>query len=209
MNTNFFSRHSGILKPKDSKITVVGAGGIGSVTALCLAKMGFQNIEVIDYDEVDEVNIGSQLYRIKDVGRPKVEALAEQILEYSGTKIKATQQKTDGNGLLTGILVLAVDSIDVRKEIAENATFEYMIDGRMGGQVFSIYTYPMEKKEVYLKEHIFPASEADPTECTSKAICYNTFGIASFICNEVKKINNGEALIPEQHYCFVNRVQDI
>lgn len=209
LNQTYFSRHSDIVQPKVGKITIVGAGGIGSVTTLALAKMGFSDLEVYDFDDVSEVNIGSQMYRIKDIGRKKVEALAEQVEEYSGVKISPKAEKTDGKGLISDILILAVDNITARGEIAKNAIFGHLVDGRMGGQTFSVYTFPFDEKDLYLSEHIFPESEGSELPCTAKAISFNTFGIASFIANEVKKINNGETIIKEQHYCYVNRILDI
>jgi adenylyltransferase/sulfurtransferase len=43
--------YSGQLKIKQSKILIIGAGGIGAPAALYLAGMGVQNIGIIDGDK--------------------------------------------------------------------------------------------------------------------------------------------------------------
>lgn len=204
----YHTRHLDILKPKIANITVIGAGGIGSALVMMLAKMGFTGLTVYDFDRIDDVNIGSQWYRISDIGQLKVEALKSLVKDFAGVEINAIPQKTDGKGLQTEVLILAVDSIEARAEIAKNASYEYLIDGRMGGETFSVYNYLGVEKDDYLKDRIFPSEEAVQLPCTAKAICYNTFGIASFLANQVKKINNVEPLKQQQHYCFINEAYD-
>lgn len=198
-------RHQGIFNPTIRKITVVGAGGIGSPTVLMLAKMGFKNIEVYDNDTVDEVNIGSQLYQIPDIGKQKVDALKEQVSAFAGIEIVPHNKKTDGKGILTSVLILAVDCIETRREIAENAMYDYLVDGRMGGETYSVIYCPSPLRENYITEHIFPKEEAAPVACSERAVAYNTFGCASLICSTIKRINNNEEVPGEQHFCFVNR----
>lgn len=199
------SRHYGILVPKIQSIAIVGCGGIGSPTALLLAKMGFKNIHVYDDDTVDEVNIGSQLYKIQDVGRLKVDALKEQVMDFAGVEITIHPERTDGKGVMAELLIIAVDCIDARKEIAQNAQYDYLIDGRMGGETYSVFSYPKMLVDDYLADHFFEKSEAAPVPCTAKAIVYNTFGCASLIASTAKTINNLEVPPTEQHFCFLNK----
>ncbi len=57
-----------------SKVLVVGAGGLGSPTALYLAAAGVGEIGIVDFDAVDVSNLQRQvLYTTQDVGRPKLE----------------------------------------------------------------------------------------------------------------------------------------
>ena len=73
----FTTRHGDMIKEisMDTPITIVGVGSIGSYATLALAKLGFTNILVIDDGIVEEENISPQLYRLSDIGRPKVDAL--------------------------------------------------------------------------------------------------------------------------------------
>jgi adenylyltransferase/sulfurtransferase len=61
---------------------VVGAGGLGSPVSMYLAAAGVGRIGLVDFDRVDETNLHRQLlYGTDDVGRPKLEAARERLLE--------------------------------------------------------------------------------------------------------------------------------
>jgi molybdopterin/thiamine biosynthesis adenylyltransferase len=61
-------------------VAVVGLGGLGSFAALQLAYLGIGHLVLIDADEVAETNLNRLLGAgPADIGRPKVEVLAEQV----------------------------------------------------------------------------------------------------------------------------------
>ena len=63
----------GQTKLLESKILVIGAGGLGSPTALYLAAAGVGTLGIIDHDIVDISNLQRQiLHGTSDVGQPKV-----------------------------------------------------------------------------------------------------------------------------------------
>lgn len=63
-------------KLKNSKVLLVGAGGLGCPVLIYLAAAGVGNIGVMDGDEVSISNLNRQvLYGEKDLGKPKVEAV--------------------------------------------------------------------------------------------------------------------------------------
>jgi molybdopterin/thiamine biosynthesis adenylyltransferase len=64
----------------DSKVLVVGAGGLGSPIALYLAAAGVGTIGIVDMDRVDLSNLQRQiLHQTSDVDRLKVESAEESI----------------------------------------------------------------------------------------------------------------------------------
>ena len=65
------------LVPSDFEVTIVGVGGIGAVSALCLAKMGVKYMNLYDDDVVGTENIATQLLGVSGVGKPKVQDVAE------------------------------------------------------------------------------------------------------------------------------------
>ena len=68
-------------KLKGAKVLLVGAGGLGSPSALYLAASGVGTIGVIDNDRVDVSNLQRQvLYDTRSVGRPKADAAKERLL---------------------------------------------------------------------------------------------------------------------------------
>ncbi len=57
---------------KNSKVLVIGAGGLGSPVLLYLAAAGVGTLGIIDFDVVDESNLQRQvIHRQEDIGRPK------------------------------------------------------------------------------------------------------------------------------------------
>ena len=66
-------------KIRSARLMVAGCG-IGSSSAICAARMGFENFVLIDGDVVDAHNLNRQFYDFADIGRPKVEALRDAIL---------------------------------------------------------------------------------------------------------------------------------
>ena len=64
-----------------SKVILIGAGGLGSPTAVYLAAVGVGTLGIIDSDVVDLSNLQRQiLHRTADVGRPKVDSARDTIL---------------------------------------------------------------------------------------------------------------------------------
>lgn len=63
-----------------SKVLLIGAGGLGSPAAIYLAAAGVGKIGIVDPDRVDETNLQRQiLHRTIDVGRAKVDSAREAI----------------------------------------------------------------------------------------------------------------------------------
>jgi Dinucleotide-utilizing enzymes involved in molybdopterin and thiamine biosynthesis family 2 len=67
-------------KLKNSKVLVVGAGGLGSPVLLYLAAAGVGTLGIIDYDVVDISNLQRQIiHQTVDVGRNKIESAREKL----------------------------------------------------------------------------------------------------------------------------------
>ncbi len=64
----------------NSKVLLIGAGGLGSPAALYLAAAGVGTLGIVDFDAVDLSNLQRQiLHHVRDVGRPKVESAVDTI----------------------------------------------------------------------------------------------------------------------------------
>jgi adenylyltransferase/sulfurtransferase len=83
-----YSRHfmlsevgeQGQTKLLDSKVLLIGAGGLGSPAGLYLAAAGVGTLGVVDADVVDLSNLQRQiLHRTEDIGVPKVESATRTI----------------------------------------------------------------------------------------------------------------------------------
>lgn len=62
-----------------ARVGVAGLGGLGSHIAVMLARSGVGALHLVDFDLVDESNLNRQHYFREHLGRPKTEALAEQL----------------------------------------------------------------------------------------------------------------------------------
>ena len=71
------------------RVTVCGAGALGSNLTESLARQGFQNLRVIDHDRVEEHNVGTQTYGLCDVGAFKVEVLRSHLFRIAEVEIDA------------------------------------------------------------------------------------------------------------------------
>lgn len=67
-------------KIRKAQVAVCGLGGLGSNIAISLARCGIGRLHLIDFDCVDLTNLNRQQYRIAQLGRPKPEALKEELL---------------------------------------------------------------------------------------------------------------------------------
>lgn len=64
---------------RTARVAVAGLGGLGSHIAVVLARMGVGYLLLVDFDMVEPSNLNRQSYYVRDLGRPKTEALREQI----------------------------------------------------------------------------------------------------------------------------------
>jgi len=65
---------------KHSHICVIGIGGVGSWVAESLARTGFNEITLVDLDDICTTNINRQIHALTDtVGESKVEAMTSRI----------------------------------------------------------------------------------------------------------------------------------
>lgn len=95
-----FSRTELLLGPEalrllgDSTVAVFGIGGVGSWAAEALARSGVGSFVLVDDDAVCVTNINRQVIAMHStVGRPKVEVMAERILEINPkAKVRTFQE---------------------------------------------------------------------------------------------------------------------
>src|SRR5512142_8637 len=182
------SRQFDLFRPEQalSSVTLIGAGGVGSAIGMLRAKMGVPELSVFDFDMVEGHNLPSQLYRREDIGRSKVEALAEIAKSFADGQVVARAERY-ADQPLSGLVISAVDSMDVRLSIWErlrwNPDVALYVDTRMGGNLAVIHCVrPCDPDDVKrYEQHLYPSREASDVPCTARAIAYNTFGVASMV----------------------------
>lgn len=175
-------------------ITIIGAGAIGGWTTLALAKMGFENLTVFDDDVVSVENMNSQFYRHQDIGKLKVVALEELVADFTGTHISYFQERYLA-GELPGIVISAVDNMQVRKTVWEEHQknpwrTRAIIDPRMGAESALLYVMDPKRPEdvqTYPKT-LYGDDDAVQERCTAKATIYTANLLSGLVVKAVKDL---------------------
>jgi adenylyltransferase/sulfurtransferase len=101
---------------RDARVLLVGAGGLGSPTALYLAAAGVGTLGIVDFDTVDLSNLQRQvLHGTSDVGRPKIDSARDRIVDLNPHVVVDTHrtQLTSANALeILGSYDVIVDGTD-------------------------------------------------------------------------------------------------
>ena len=128
-----YSRHlllpeiglEGQLKLLDAKVLLLGAGGLGSPTALYLAAAGVGTLGVVDDDVVDVSNLQRQvIHKNDDVGVPKVDSAENAINELNpDVKVVKYQTRLDASNIME-----IVEGYDVIVDGVDNFPTRYLLN---------------------------------------------------------------------------------
>lgn len=188
------------------RLHIIGCGAIGSTLAENLARFGLTKITLYDFDVVEAHNVANQMFSQEDIGKTKVQAVAEMI-----TKINpeiADDLKIAENGYtgqkLSGYVFLCVDNIDLRRQIAEackgNPYVKAMFDFRMrltDAQHYAADWSDQQMVENFLRSMAFSHEEAQAA--TPVSACNMTLSVcttvrmivAAGVSNFVNFVKNG------------------
>ena len=107
------------------KIAIAGVGGIGSNIAVNLIRSGINKLTIVDYDKIEYSNLNRQFYFFNQIGRVKVDALAENLkrinpkIEIIKHNIKLVESNLDDFLGDTDILVEGFDIAEYKKMLFE------------------------------------------------------------------------------------------
>lgn len=166
------------------RLHIIGCGAIGSTVAENLARFGLTKITLYDFDVVESHNIANQMFTCDDIGKPKVEAVAEYLKKIN-PEIEA-DLRVVGKGYtgqkLSGYVFLCVDNIDLRREIAtacrDNCFVKGMFDFRMrltDAQHYAADWSNPQMVEAFLNSMAFTSAEAK--EQTPVSACNMTLSV--------------------------------
>jgi sulfur-carrier protein adenylyltransferase/sulfurtransferase len=140
-----YSRHilvpeiglEGQQKLLDAKVLLLGAGGLGSPTALYLAAAGVGTIGLVDDDEVDASNLQRQvIHSTETLGMPKTESARKQI-EALNPDVTVHEHRTR---LDSSNVIELLSDYDVIVDGADNFPTRYLLNDasvRLGKPVVS------------------------------------------------------------------------
>lgn len=115
--TELLIGNEALKKLMDSKVIVLGLGGVGSFTVEALVRGGIGHLILVDDDTICLTNINRQIHaNFQTIGRPKVEVLKERILQINPkckVEIYQTFVKEDNiSEIITSDTDYVVDAID-------------------------------------------------------------------------------------------------
>jgi molybdopterin/thiamine biosynthesis adenylyltransferase/rhodanese-related sulfurtransferase len=128
-----YSRHllipeigaEGQQKLLDAKVLLLGAGGLGSPTALYLAAAGVGTLGIVDDDVVDLSNLQRQvIHNTERVGVPKVDSAEESIRALNpDVKVVKYQTRIDASNIME-----IIDGYDVIVDGVDNFPTRYLLN---------------------------------------------------------------------------------
>lgn len=174
----------------DSKVHIIGCGSVGSTIAENLARCGVKNMVLYDFDTVEPHNIVNQMFTQQDVGKSKVEALKDILVNINPEITDTIELHPEGwsnkSKRMSGYVFLCVDSIELRREIVEkymdNLNIKAMFDVRTlleSAQHYAADWTDYKMKQDLLNSMQFSHDEA--SEETPVSACGVTLGVATTV----------------------------
>ena len=186
----------------NSKVLIIGAGGLGCPIIDYLSRSGVGTIGVADYDKVTLSNIHRQsLYNSQDIGKHKVEVLKKKIkLINPYTKIKTYKKKINRNNIDNIIknFDIIVDGSDnfKTKFLINKYSIKYkkiLILGAISKFDGHVFTFNFKHRKTACLKCFYQSEPSDEVlNCETEGIIGPVAGIiANIQANEVlKKILN-------------------
>lgn len=198
-STSRFSGAEWYSEIQKQRIIVGGCGGIGSNLVFQLARMVPANITIYDDDTVEMVNMAGQLFSYEDIGRAKVNAMAQMISKYTSLhSVNAIKRRFTRDTMAGDVMMCGFDNMVARKvffsswydHIKDKPDEEKVkclfLDGRLSMndlQILCIRGDDSYNINRYQCEFLFSDSEADATVCSMKQTTYLACMIGSLMTN--------------------------
>ena len=194
---------SGQKKIIQSKVLIIGMGGLGCPVAEFLTRAGVGVLGVIDYDNVDLSNIHRQsLFDMDDLKRPKVDAAKKKLKKINPkTKIKSYKirlNKKNFNNIVNQYeyIVDATDNFKTKYLINDfcKISNKFLVTGAISKFDGHIFTFDFKNKKTRCIRSFFQEDQIpdDILSCEYEGILGTVAGIVGTIqANEIlKKILN-------------------
>jgi molybdopterin/thiamine biosynthesis adenylyltransferase/rhodanese-related sulfurtransferase len=189
------------LKLKNSKVTVVGAGGLGCPVLQYLTAAGVGTITILDFDVINVSNLQRQvLYTVNDIGKNKAEVAASRLNQLNpNTKFHTHNGKIDSANALNllrdqNLVIDCTDNFPTRYLLNDacvllNIPLIYGSIFRYEGQV-SVFNFNGSAN--YRDLYATPPEPGSVPDCEEGGVLGVLPGIiGSLQCNEAIKVLTG------------------
>lgn len=167
------------------KCHIIGCGSVGSTVAENLARLGVTKFVLYDFDKVEPHNIANQMFVHSDIKQSKVDAVKRIICDINPEAESTIEICGEGytNQRLSGYVFLAVDNIDLRREICTknrmNKSIKAVFDFRTrleDAQHYAADWGDIKQVDNLIKSMEFSHEEAH--EATPVTACGTELGVA-------------------------------
>lgn len=182
------SKVADYFRPDKYRLNIVGCGSVGSALAVMLARCGVTKFVLWDFDKVEAKNVANQAFGAADVGKPKVEALRDILIGINPEIEKTVRLQPKGwqGETMNGYIFLAVDNIEIRRQIVEKhmrstyvkAVFDFRT-GLTDAQHYAANWSDRAQKEALLNSMQF--SHEDAVADTPVSACGVTLGVVTTV----------------------------
>jgi hypothetical protein len=181
------------------RVILAGCGGIGSWTILQLARMNPAALFMYDDDTVEQANMSGQLYCQDDIGKAKVDAMADMIKSYTTMRnIYAIKDKFTRNSEAGDVMICGFDNMEARRifftawnnrvmaKPEEERKKCLYLDGRLSIDTLQVFCITGDNDWAmaeYADKYLFTDAQAEETQCSLKQTTYLACMIGSMIVN--------------------------
>ena len=112
-------------KLAQTKVLVIGCGGLGNAAAVYLAASGIGVLHLVDFDKVAESNLHRQVhYKIEDIGQYKVEVLAKHIRSIT----PFVRVETSKDPIAKHNVFNLIDKVDYILDCTDSLPIKYLVN---------------------------------------------------------------------------------
>ena len=177
--------------------TIVGVGSIGRQVAIQLAALGVPRLQLIDFDQVEPVNLAVQAYFTEDLDRAKVHATAEVCHRLNPQAQLTVHESRFRRHMAVGdLLFCCVDSIETRALIWESVRdrVRFFADGRMAAEIIRVLTACDEPSRRHYPTTLFDAESAHRGACTTQSTIFTANIAAGLMIEQFTRFLRGLAV---------------
>lgn len=176
----------------DTRVLVVGAGGLGIPVCTYLVAAGIKNIGIMDGDRIELSNLHRQvLYGEADIGSSKVHVMKKRLLE-----MNSSLNVNVYNNFLIKENVRVVDGYDIVIDCSDNISTRYLLNDNTRDRIFVCASALRWNGEIYVFAKneqcyrcLYPTPKNNPENCNSSGILGGICGtIGTLLSVEIIKI---------------------
>lgn len=199
--SNKYSRQCKIV-PQEAistqNVAIIGVGAVGKEILRTLVCNGIPKITIFDFDTVEDHNCVTQGFYEDDIGKPKVEAAAQDACKLNkDCEITAVNDRWRPNGVdYTGVF-FCVDSLSMREKLFNyfHSRAPICTDSRIGGEQIRLLTIHDDVSKAHYPTTIGEDNTAYADGCHIPMIKHSANIAASMCVQQFMRFISGKQLL--------------